>query len=85
MFSALGEALTSFGKALGMLFGASDKDYRKQAEEYLKEIKKEEQWQVPMYPSGIDPVKQMDDYFKNMKFDNKHGWHVPVQNERKNK
>lgn len=85
MFSILGEALTSFGKALGMLFGASDKDYRDQAEEYLKEINKEEQWQVPMYLGGIDPVKQMDDYFKNMQFDNKHGWHVPVKNERKNK
>ena len=49
MFSALGEALTSFGKALGMLFGASDKDYREQAEEYLKEIKNK----MEKFPAGI--------------------------------
>lgn len=59
MFQSLGEALANFGKAMGMLFGAShtDESYVQQARSYLKETQsyaKSFQKEPQHYIGGID-------------------------------
>lgn len=59
MFQHLGEALANFGKAMGMLFGAShtDESYLQQTRSYLKETQyyaKSFQKEPQQYIGGID-------------------------------
>lgn len=58
MFKSIGQALSDFGNAMGMLFGASDANisYKDQTKAYLKEIQDHArclQKEVPQYPGGI--------------------------------
>lgn len=65
IFSTFGKALSSFGEALGMLFGSSYKNnYIKENQKYLEELDINQN--IPQYPGGIDPAKSFDNYIQQL-------------------